>query len=189
METVKQSAKKPLFSVRQLSYIAMAAALIAVCSWISIPVGEVPVTLQTFGICLVTGLLGLQCGLAAVCVYLILGLVGVPVFAGFTSGVGILLGTTGGFLIGFLLTAVIVGLFVHFFGRRVWALAVGMVLGIAACYAFGTVWFLAVYTSANGAVALGTVLGWCVLPFLLPDACKIVLAILLVNRLGKVIKL
>ena len=174
---------KPYLSVRQLCAAALGAAVISICSWITIP-AAVPFTLQTFAVCLVTGLLGLKCGIFSVIVYLLLGAVGIPVFSGFTGGIGHLLGSTGGYLIGFIFTAIVVGLCVGKWGRKIPVLAAGMVLGIALCYVFGTAWFMLVYTRANGPTALGLVLGWCVTPFLIPDAIKIFLAIILVNRLS-----
>ena len=90
-----------------MAYIALFAALMAVCSWISIP-ATVPFTLQTFAIFAALGLLGGKRGTVAVAVYLLLGAIGVPVFAGFQGGIGALLGTTGGYLLGFLLSALIV---------------------------------------------------------------------------------
>ena len=100
---------KSKFKVQELSYTAMGVALVAVCSWISIPL-PVPVTMQTFAICLITAVLGLRLGLWTVVVYILLGAAGLPVFSGFRSGLGALLGTTGGYIIGFIFTALAVGL-------------------------------------------------------------------------------
>ena len=88
------------FSTRDLCFCAIGAALIAVCAWISIP-ADVPFTLQTFAIFTVCGLLGGKRGTVSVLVYLLLGAVGAPVFAGFRGGFASLLGTTGGYLVGF----------------------------------------------------------------------------------------
>lgn len=155
-----------------------------ICAWISIPL-EVSITLQTFAIFLVTGLLGLKCGTLSVVVYLLLGAVGLPVFTGFRGGMGSLVGVTGGYLLGFVFTAIVVGLGIKLLGRS-WPVLVGsMVLGLAVCYAFGSVWFLVLYTSATGPIAIGTVLAKCVIPFLIPDAVKILLAALLVKRLER----
>ena len=92
------------FSTRDLCFCAIGAALIAVCAWISIP-AEVPFTLQTFAIFAVCGLLGGRRGTVSVLVYLLLGAVGLPVFSGFRGGLGALLGTTGGYILGFLALA------------------------------------------------------------------------------------
>ena len=170
------------FKTRDIAYIAMGVALIAICSWISIPM-TVPFTMQTFAVCLVTALLGLRRGLWAVAAYILLGAAGAPVFSGFKGGIGALMGPTGGYIVGFLFTALIVGLAVKRFGRSLPALIVSMALGILVCYAFGTVWFMRVYARNSGPIGLGTALGWCVFPYLLPDAVKIALASVLVGRL------
>ena len=94
---------KKQLSAREIAYIGLGAALIAVCAWISIPLPQpmVPFTLQTFAVCLVCAVFGRKLGLWTVVVYILLGAVGVPVFSGFRGGVGVLLGTTGGYIIGF----------------------------------------------------------------------------------------
>ena len=164
-------------------HIAMGAALIAVCSWLSIPM-TVPVTMQTFAVCLVAALFGWKAGLYAVACYIMLGAVGLPVFSGFRGGFGVLLGPTGGYIAGFLLTALAVGLSAERFGRRPGVLIPAMVLGVLLCYVFGTAWFMVVYTRANGPVSILTALSLCVFPFLLPDALKIRLAAFLTRLLA-----
>ncbi len=171
-----------------LVYISIFVVLMAICSWISIPL-TIPVTLQTFGIFAAIGLLGGKRGTIAVLIYILLGLVGVPVFSGFTGGPGIILGTTGGYIIGFLFTALLMWGMERIFGRSTFILALSMVLGLIVCYAFGTVWFMAVYASSSGSVGIMAVLGWCVFPFILPDILKIVLALILTRRLAKVVQL
>ena len=101
---------------REIAYIGLCTALIAVCSWISIPL-TVPITLQTFAIFLTVALLGLKNGTITVLVYILLGAIGLPVFSGFKSGAAVLLGTTGGYIIGFLFSAIVVGLILKFFGK------------------------------------------------------------------------
>lgn len=173
-------------TTRDISTVAMGVALIAVCSWISVPM-TIPFTMQTFAVCLVTALFGLKRGVWTVVCYILLGAVGAPVFSGFKGGVGALLGTTGGYIIGFLFTAFIVGLAVEKLGRSLPVLIGSMVVGILVCYAFGTAWFMFVYARKTGPIGLGTALGWCVLPYLLPDAVKIALASILTGRLYPVL--
>lgn len=170
-----------------LVYISIFAVLIAICSWISIP-ASVPFTLQTMGVFLAVGILGGRRGTLAVLVYILLGAVGVPVFAGFTGGIGILVGNTGGYIIGFLLSALVMWGMEKLFGRSKVMLGLSMVLGLLACYAVGTAWFMVVYARSAGAVSLGTVLGWCVIPFIIPDIIKIVIALLLTKRLSGVVR-
>ena len=174
------------FSAKDLTYVAMSVALIAVCSWISVPM-TIPFTLQTFAVCLVTALLGLRLGLWSIAGYILLGAVGVPVFSGFRGGPGALLGPTGGYIIGFFFTALVVGLAVRRFSFRLPVLLISMVFGILLCYAFGTAWFVLVYSRGTGPVSLATALSWCVFPYLLPDAVKLTLAALLALRLRPVI--
>ena len=150
-----------------MAYIALFAVLIAVCAWISIPT-TVPFTLQTFGIFLAVGVLGGKRGTLAVLVYLLLGAVGIPVFAGFSGGVGCLLGSTGGYLVGFLFTALVMWAMERLMGKKLWVLALSMLLGLVVCYAFGTVWFILVYARTTGEIGLLTALGWCVFPTFSP---------------------
>ena len=164
--------------------IALFAAIIAICSWIQIPL-TVPFTLQTFAVFCTLGILGGKNGTISVLLYIILGAVGVPVFAGFSGGVGVLLGTTGGYIIGFLFTALLYWAVTHFFGDKLPVMILAMALGLIVCYAFGTAWFMLVYARTTGAVGLMTALGWCVFPFILPDCVKIALAILLAKRIPK----
>ena len=168
-------------------YIAMFTVLIAICSWISIPT-TVPFTLQTFGVFVTVGVLGGKRGSLSVLIYLLLGAIGIPVFAGFTGGMGIVLGSTGGYIIGFLLSALLMWGMEKLLGKKTWVLALSMMLGLLVCYIFGTIWFMLVYTRETGAIGLWTALGWCVFPFVIPDLVKIVLALLICKRLAKVIK-
>lgn len=165
-------------------YIGIFAALMAICSWISIPT-TVPFTLQTFGVFLAIIVLGGKRGTLAILVYILLGAIGIPVFSGFTGGIGRLLGTTGGYIIGFLCSALVMWAFEKYFGKGIPATIAAMVVALTVCYAFGTAWFLFVYIRNTGAVGLGTVLGWCVIPFILPDCVKMALALLLGRRLSK----
>lgn len=182
MDAVRQRSK-----TYDLVYISIFVVLITVCSWISIPL-TVPVTLQTFGVFTTVGLLGGKRGTLAVLVYILMGAVGIPVFSGFTGGIGILAGTTGGYIAGFLFSALIMWGMEKLLGRSTLVLAGSMVLGLLVCYAVGTLWFMAVYAASSGAVGILTVLGWCVFPFIIPDIAKIVLALIFTKRLSGVIK-
>ena len=168
-------------------YIALFACLMAICAWISIP-GQIPFTLQTMGVFLAVGLLGGKRGTLAVLVYILMGAVGLPVFSGMSGGIGKLLGMTGGYIVGFLFSALIMWAMEALLGKKLWVLALSMVAGLIVCYAFGTGWFLVVYTSSKGAITLGAVLGMCVLPYIIPDLIKIALALVLTRILRKHIK-
>lgn len=173
--------------VVDMIYIAMFAIIIAICSWISIP-AAVPFTLQTFAVLCTVGILGGKRGTIAVGVYILLGIVGVQVFQGFSGGIGVLLGNTGGYIIGFLFTSLIYWLITKVFGNKMIPMIVGMVLGLLACYVFGTAWFMFVYSQNKGAIGLMTALGWCVFPFILPDLIKLALAVILTKRLRKYVR-
>ena len=175
-------------NLRYFILAALFAAVTAVCSWISVPT-TVPFTMQTFAVFFVLSALGGKRGTVAIIVYVLLGAVGMPVFAQFTSGIGILLGNTGGYIIGFILMGLVYRLIVHFLGKKPWVEILAMVIGLTVCYAFGTAWFMIVYARANGAVGLAMVLGWCVIPFIIPDLMKVGLALTLAWRLSPVLKL
>lgn len=164
---------------RELVFIALSAAFIAVCAWITIP-GPIPFTMQTLAVLTVAALLGAGKGIAAVGVYLLLGAVGAPVFSGFRAGVQALVGPTGGYLIGFLFTALLTGLIAGKSDRAM-VIAAGMAAGAVVYYVFGTAWYALFF--ANGGVR--EILMTCVVPFLIPDALKIALSVLLVRRIRK----
>ena len=99
-----------------------------------------------------------------------------------------LAGSTGGYLIGFIFTALIVGFISDKAKGKLWALILSMVAGVLVCYIFGTAWFAVVYAKTSEPASLATILGWCVTPFLIPDAVKIALAAVLTNRLKRFVK-
>ncbi len=171
-----------------LAYIAVFAVLIAACSWISIP-AVVPFTLQTFAVFLTVLLLGGKKGTLAILVYLLLGAVGAPVFAGFSGGLSTLFGSTGGYLVGFLIIPLLYWAIVKTPGQNLVLKIAVLVVGQILCLALGTAWFMVVYAANTGAVSLMTALGWCVIPYLIPDAVKLVLAVLLASRLHRHVKL
>ncbi len=174
-------------TTKDMILISLAAILIAICSWISLPL-TVPVTLQTFAVFTVAGLLGLKRGTFAVILYILLGTIGLPVFSGFTGGVGILFGNTGGYIVGFIFSALVTGLIIKYFGRKKAVLVISMIAGMLICYLFGTAWFINVYTRNTGTVGILTALSWCVFPFIIPDAVKIGLAVIVVDRVYKYVQ-
>lgn len=167
--------------VKNMTLCGLFVALIAICAWLSIPLGSIAITLQTFAVFLCLGLLGGKLGSVTILVYLLLGLVGVPVFSGFRGGATALMGATGGYIFGFLAAGLIYWLFTHFRsapGLQLFA----MFLGLLICYAIGSAWFCLVYLPGTG---LGAVLLTCVAPYLLPDICKLLLAWFLSRRLHR----
>ena len=164
-----------------MAYIALFAVLMAVCAWITIPM-TVPFTLQIFAVFAALVTLGGRRGTYAVVVYLLLGAVGLPVGSGFQGGLGWLLGTTGGYIVGFLCIALIYWLMTAKLGDSLPVSVAACVLGLAVCYAFGTAWFLVVYARTSGPIGLMTALGWCVFPYIIPDLVTLALAVILGRR-------
>ena len=121
---------------KDLSRCALLAALMCLCAWISLPLGQNPITLQTFALFLTLELLGGKYGSLVCLTYLLLGGVGLPVFSGFRGGFGMLLGSTGGYLWGFLLCALAYWLITTLLGARFHILA--CLVGLLLCYALGT---------------------------------------------------
>jgi len=160
------------FSAKNVSYIALSVVILTVCAWTCVPVGVIPFTLQTLGIYLVLLIMGGKKGFVAVAVYVLLGIIGVPVFSGFRGGIGIITGATGGFVIGFLLMA---GIFCVITLRKQTFLrcVVGLLVGLFADYLFGTVWFIAFYSGMHTDAVIEA-LSVCVLPFILPDVLKLI---------------
>jgi biotin transport system substrate-specific component len=161
-----------------LTMSALFVALTAICSWISIPVPgtSVPINLATFAVLLAGIMLGRKYGAAAMTVFLLLGAVGVPVFHGFTGGLGVITGPTGGFLIGYIAMAAIAG-----FHRDCSAPFIPVVIiGEVVLYAIGVIWFILMMHST-----LKVALVSCVLPFIPGDIVKIVLVYLVKNALNR----
>ena len=174
-------------STKNISYIAMCNALITVCAWIAVP-SVVPFTLQTFAVAAAGGLLGAKRGTLSVLIYILLGAIGLPVFASFKSGAEVILGATGGYVIGFLFLALISGFAAERFGRKMRVLIPSMLAGGAVCYAFGTVWYICIYSANTGSIGIISVLLKCVFPFIIPDIIKIMLAALCVKKLIRFVK-
>jgi biotin transport system substrate-specific component len=176
-------------STRNAAYIAMMAVILCVCSWLTIPF-TVPFTMQTFAVYCALLLLGGRRGLLAIGLYILLGLVGLPVFSGFRGGPGHLLGLTGGYIIGFLFT----GLGYLLMESKLRSLGflpriVLLALDLLPCYLVGTLWFTAVSRLHGSEIGFFGALGLCVVPYILPDLVKVVLAERICARVGKHLKI
>lgn len=184
--TEKLSVKKH-FTLKQMTLIGLMSALLCVVSPFAIPLpfSPVPLSLATLVLYLSLYVLGTKKALVSCILYLILGTVGLPVFSGATGGIGKLAGPTGGYLIGYLFLILTAGFFVNAKFSNIWYSLLGMVLGTAALYLFGTAWL-----AVSGHLPFRAALAAGVLPFLPGDALKIILAVLIGpvirNRLVKV---
>lgn len=176
-------------NVRNMCFTALMAAVMCVVAPLSVPIGPIPISLATLVVYLAGALLGGKKGTLAVAIYILIGAVGVPVFSGYSGGVAKLLGVTGGYIVGYLPCAAIVGFGIDRFGgnsvsvagkRFPWAYPVAMIVGTIVLYALGTAWFMA----QSGNPLMGS-LSMCVIPFLPGDAAKIVVATVLGGILRK----
>ena len=158
---------------KQMVLIALMTAVTCVLGPLSIPLpfSPVPISLTNFAIFPAIFVLGMKNGTISFIIYLLLGAVGVPVFSSFRGGFQVLAGPTGGYLIGFIFLALIMGFALDHFDRKLVPTIIGMIIGMAVCYAFGTVW-LAKLLSLS--FKEGLMMG--VIPYLPGDAAKIIIA-------------
>ncbi len=166
-----------------IEYTEVFASVIAICALITVPFA-VPFTIQTFGVFFALLMLGGKRGFYAVSIYTSLGLVGLPVFSGFQGGFAVIFGATGGYIIGFLLAALVFWSFEKILGMKRGAHFLSVWLGMLVCYAVGTLWYALVYMGGTD-IGFATAVAQCVLPFILPDVAKITLAFVLCKRLKK----
>ena len=164
-----------------ITRISLFVVIMAVCSWISIPT-VIPFTLQTLGLFLCIGMLGGKKSSIAIAIYTLMGVIGIPVFANFTGGIGVILGANGGYIIGFLLAALNAWLIEILLGKKKFVPLISMIVGLLICYAIGTVWYAVIYASSTDNIGIITAITTCVLPYILPDALKIVLSLFIRKR-------
>lgn len=169
-------------NTKNLVLTGLMAALICILGPFSIPlpVSPVPLSLTTLAIYFAVYVLGLKRGTLSCIIYVLLGLVGLPVFSGFSGGPGKLFGPTGGYIIGYIFMVLICGLFIDKWPGKWYLCLCGMLLGTAVCYVFGSAW-LAFQNSLSlpAALMLGAV------PFIPGDLLKIGLALILGIALRK----
>ncbi len=177
------SGGEKIFSTAGMTLMALFTAVTCILAPLSIPIGPVPISLTSLVIYISVYILGWKRGLITYLVYLFVGIAGLPVFSGMTGGIGKLAGPTGGYLVGFIFTVILCGLFVEKGNGRWYVSFIGMILGTAVLYAFGTAWFCI----STGTVLLPA-LELCVFPFLIGDFIKMALAVLTGPRLAARIK-
>ena len=168
--------------LRTLVQISLFAGLMAVCSWIAVPF-QIPFTMQTFALFLASGVLGGKKSLAVVMVYILLGVIGLPVFSGGRAGVGALFDLTGGFIVGFLPCAYISGVLCEKTKRPTF-MGLSMFAGLICHYIFAVLWICIVY----GGYGLTSAISLAILPFIVPDTVKIALAALVSAKIKKHIR-
>ncbi len=173
--------------IKNMAYASLCTAFLAVCAWISIP-SPIPFSLQTFGLFFVLLFLGGKWGSISVLLYVFLGIIGVPVFSGFNAGVGVLLGPTGGFILGFFAVCVVYWLTERITPSKIYMRAVFLSLGMIICYAAGSAFYMLWCSNRGDTGGIAYVISISVLPYILPDALKLVLALTVAPKLKRVVK-
>lgn len=169
----------------QLTITALFAALTSVLSQIQLPIGVIPINLAMLSVFMTGTILGWKLGAVSQIVYVLLGAVGLPVFAGFSGGIGIIKGPTGGYIIGYVVAALVIGLITEKVpGNRYLITAIAIFAGIIVCYALGTAWFIYVQKST-----LSIAMKYCVLPFIPGEIAKMAIAVVASVRLKKILKI
>ena len=173
------------FKIKLMTMIALSTAIICILGPLSItiPFSPVPIAICMFGMYISAYALGCKWGTASCALYILIGLIGVPVFSAFSGGPGKLFGPTGGYIIGYLPLVFLTGLFIDKFENKIYMHVIGMLLGLTICYALGTVWLaFQAKLSMSAALAAG------VIPFIPMDIVKIVLAVIVGVPLRKALK-
>lgn len=163
-------------NTKDLTRVALSVAFLSVCSIVRIPITIIPVTLQTFGLMIVCGILGRKAVIAVV-VYILLGIIGIPVFSGFGSGLGVILGPTGGFIIGFIPMSLFVGRFYNRKKNIYYNLGV-MVVGSLILYVVGVAIFC-----YNVNMSVSEALPIVMYPFVVGDLLKIIVALVTLEKI------
>ena len=163
-----------------MTSIALMAAVTCIVGPFSIPIGPVPISLTVLAILLGVYVLGTKKGTISCLLYLLIGAVGLPVFSGFAGGFGKLAGPTGGYLVGYVFMALIAGFFIFRFYDKIVLQFLGMLLGLAVLYAFGTAWL-----AFSAGMTFGQALAVGVIPFIAFDIAKIIIAIILGRAIRK----
>lgn len=175
--------------IKDLVLISLFSAIIVVCSLITIS-SAIPFTLQTFAVFLCLNLLGAKKGLVSIIIYILLGIVGLPVFSGFNGGIGALFNVTGGFIFGFIFSALVYWIITIIFKNKS-GKAVNFIAsfsGLLVCYLSGTVWYILFFINNGESISFISAIAVCVLPFIIPDILKILLSITISERIKKHIK-
>ena len=169
-------------AVRYMCLVAVFTALMCILAPISIPIGPVPITLATLMVYLIASLFSVKISPLIIVLYIVIGGLGLPVFSNYSSGLGVLSGPTGGYILGYIPAAVIESIIIDKNKERKWVYPLAMLSGTAIIYLLGTAWFI---YAMKGKYTLVQALMTCVVPFLIGDGLKIVLSSLISMRLRK----
>ena len=168
-------------SLLHLTAAGLMTAVITVCSWISIP-APIPFSLQTLAIFLALLLLGGRLGLLSVCAYILLGAIGLPVFSGFKGGISVILGPTGGYLIGFVIMSALYAVITSCINDNKTISIIALSVGLLICYFIAALWYMLIYLHGQSDVGFAAIMTTCVAPFVIPDILKLLLAVIISDR-------
>ncbi len=174
--------------IKDIVLISLFSAIIVVCSFITIP-SAIPFTLQTFAVFLCLNILGAKKGIISILIYIFIGVVGLPVFSGFNGGIGALLNVTGGYIVGFIFSALIFWVITSVFNKKSRKIInlIASFMGLIVCYIFGTLWYILLFIKNGEAINFISAFTICVLPFIIPDILKIVLSVVISEKINKFI--
>ena len=174
--------------IKDMVLIALFSAIIVICSLITIP-SAIPFTLQTFAVFLCLNIIGAKKGIISILIYIFLGVVGLPVFSNFNGGIGALLNVTGGYIIGFIFSALTFWLVTSVFNKKSRKIInlIASFMGLIVCYIFGTLWYILLFIKNGEAINFISAFTICVLPFIIPDILKIVLSVVISEKINKFI--
>ena len=170
--------------IKDMVLIALFSAIIVICSLITIP-SIIPFTLQTFAVFLCLNILGAKKGLISILIYILLGVAGLPVFSGFNGGLGALLNVTGGYIIGFIFSALAFWLITAMLNKKTSKIVnlITSFIGLIICFIFGTLWYVLLFIKNGDTISFTGAFTICVLPFIIPDIFKILLSIALSEKI------
>ena len=172
---------KENFYIKDLTYMGISLALIIICTWIYIPT-TIPFTLQTFAIFTTIGILGTKKAFITILAYLFLGIIGLPIFSNFNSGISAIVGPTGGFLLSFMVITLITGKLLEILPDNKVNQFISMLVGLLICYLIGIIWFINMYLGVFNYESIIKGLSIAIIPFIIPDILKILLSISIINK-------
>lgn len=172
--------------IKELVQNGMGLSILIICSWMTITMISIPFTMQTFALFLLLYVFHGKRSFFILTTYLLLGLVGIPVFSNFQSGTVALFGPTGGYLFGFWFATLCLWGSEQIWRKHISIFFLFSLFALFICYFLGTLWFLYSYSEA---ISLSSALHMCVLPFILPDIGKILLAGFIGKRLNNILHL
>ena len=171
--------------IKNIIITGMNVCILTVCSWIKFPL-LVPITLQTLGVFLISGIFNFKISFTSLIIYIILGMLGLPVFSSLEGGLGVVLGPTGGYILSFIFVPIIIAVCRKFLkGKEFIRCGLSLFFSQLLIYLMGTLWFVLVYLK-EGEQYFFTALLTTVVPFLIFDMIKIIISNIIIIRIKKI---